>query len=144
MLLARAPGDTWPSSCPFHHDCLEGLASGSAIQARFGASETLERDHPAWTFEALYLGQALATLSAVLSPQKIILGGGVMRQRHLLPRIREACARLLNGYLPRLGPAISFADYIVPPGLGDQSGAIGALCLAREVHKASRAASAQQ
>jgi fructokinase len=137
MPLARAAGDTGPSGCPFHRDCLEGLASGSAIQARFGAPETLDKHHAAWTFEALYLGQALAIISAVLAPQKIILGGGVMRQPHLLPRIRETCARLLNGYLPRLGTAISFEDYIAPPGLGDQSGAIGALCLARQAHDGS-------
>jgi fructokinase len=141
MLLTRAPGDTWPSGCPFHQDCLEGLASGSAIRARFGAPETLEPQHAAWTFEALYLGQALATISTILAPQKVIVGGGLMRQQHLLPRIRAACVCALNGYLSWLGSTIRLEDYIVPPGLGDQSGAIGALCLAREAYQASRPAS---
>jgi fructokinase len=136
MPLARAAGDVGPSGCPFHRDCLEGLASGSAIQARFGAPQTLGKHHEAWTFEALYLGQALAVISTILSPQKIILGGGVMRQQHLWPRVREICARLLNGYLPRLGDAIGFESYIVSPGLGDQAGVIGALCLARAAHGA--------
>jgi fructokinase len=131
MLLARIPDDTKPSGCPFHRDCLEGLASGHAILARFSAPETLPARHEAWTLEALYLGQALATIATVLAPQKIIIGGGVMRQAHLLPRIRQTCARALNGYLPRLGSSSSFDDYIIPPGLGNRAGAMGALCLAR-------------
>jgi fructokinase len=140
MLLARVPGDNGPSGCPFHQDCLEGLASGQAIRARFGAPETLPPQHQAWALEALYLGQALATIATVLAPERIIIGGGVMHQPHLFPRIRHACARVLNGYLPRLGSSISLDDYIVPPGLGDRAGAIGALYLAREADARSRAA----
>jgi fructokinase len=133
MLLARAPGDTRPSSCPFHDDCLEGLASGHAIRARFGEPETLPPEHEAWTLEAVYLGQALATIVTILSPQRIIIGGGVMHQPHVLPRIREACARALHGYLPRLKALSDFEAYIVAPALGDQAGVIGALHLAQEV-----------
>jgi fructokinase len=132
MLLARVPDDTRPSGCPFHQDCLEGLASGHALRTRFGAPETLPPQHEAWTLEALYLGRALATIATVLAPQRIIIGGGVMRQPHLLPRTRRACAHALNGYLPQLGSSISFDDYIIPPGLGDQAGTMGALYLARE------------
>jgi fructokinase len=132
MLMVRAPDDTRPSSCPFHEDCLEGLASGHALRLRFEAPETLSPQHEAWALEAIYLGQALATISTILSPQRIIIGGGVMHQPHLLPRIREACAQALHGYLPRLKSASDFDAYIVPPALGDQAGVIGALYLAQE------------
>jgi fructokinase len=133
MLLTRAPGDTLPSGCPFHQDCLEGLASGHAMRLRFGAPEALPPEHKAWALEAAYLGQALATIAAILSPQRIIVGGGVMHQPHLLPRIREACAQTLHGYLPRLKTPSDFEAYIVAPGLGDAAGVIGALCLAQEI-----------
>jgi len=133
MLLARAPGDTRPSGCPFHQDCLEGLASGQAIRVRFGAPETLPSVHQAWDLEASYLGQALATLAMILSPQRIIIGGGVMHQSHLLPRIREACAQALHGYLPHLKSTSNFEAYIVAPALGDQVGVVGALYLAETV-----------
>jgi fructokinase len=133
MLLARAPGDTRPSGCPFHEDCLEGLASGHAIGVRFGAPETLPPQHEAWTLEATYLGQALATIATILSPQRIVMGGGVMHQPHVLTRLREACARTLHGYLPRLKTASDFEAYIVAPALGDTAGVIGALYLAHEI-----------
>jgi fructokinase len=133
MLLARAPGDTLPSACPFHQDCLEGLASGHAMQLRFGAPKALPPEDKAWALEAAYLGQALATIAAILSPQRIIVGGGVMHQPHLLPRIREACAQTLHGYLPRLKTPSDFEAYIVAPALGDAAGVIGALCLAQEI-----------
>jgi fructokinase len=139
MLLARAPGDIRPSGCPFHDDCLEGLASGQAIRARFGTPELLPPAHEAWTLEAAYLGQALATITTILSPQRIIIGGGVMHQPHLLPRIREVCAQALHGYLPRLGSASDFEAYIVAPALGDEAGVIGALYLAQEVWSLSAA-----
>ena len=132
MLLARVPGDTGPSGCPFHEDCLEGLASGHAIEVRFGAPEQLPLDHEAWVLEAAYLGQALAIITTILSPQRIIIGGGVMHQPLLLLRIREACAQALRGYMPRLITSGDFEAYIVPPALGDRVGVIGALHLAQE------------
>jgi fructokinase len=131
MLLARQPSDRRPSVCPFHEDCLEGLASGHAITVRFGAPESLPPQHEAWTLEALYLGQALATIISLLSPQRIIIGGGVMHHLPLLPHVRSACARTLHGYLPRLKEPGDLASYIVAPALGDQSGIIGALWLAQ-------------
>jgi fructokinase len=137
ILLARLPGDTRPSGCPFHEDCLEGLASGHALEVRFGAPETLPPRHDAWALEAAYLGQALATIAALLSPQRIIIGGGVMHQSHLLPRIREACARALHGYLPPLKTPSDVEAYIVAPALGDQAGVVGALSLAQEVSSRS-------
>jgi fructokinase len=132
MLLARVPGDARPSGCPYHHDCLEGLASGHAIQVRFGGPEQLPSKHEAWVLEAAYLGQALAIITTILSPQRIIIGGGVMHQPLLLPRIREACAQALHGYMPRLKAPRDFEEYIVPPALGDRGGVIGALYLAQE------------
>ena len=136
MLLARVPGDTRPSGCPFHHDCLEGLASGHAIQVRFGAPEQLPSKHEAWVLEATYLGQALAIITTILSPQRIIIGGGVMQQPLLLPRIRDACMQALHDYVPRLKAPSDFEAYIVPPALGDWAGVIGALRLAQEISPA--------
>jgi fructokinase len=132
ILLARVPGDTRPSSCPFHADCLEGLASGHAIRVRFGRPEMLPPEHEAWTLEAAYLGQALATIIAILSPQRIIIGGGVMQQPFLLPQIRAKCAEALHGYWPRLNTPSDFESYIVAPGLGTEAGIVGALYLAQE------------
>jgi fructokinase len=131
-LLARVPGDTRPSGCPFHEDCLEGLASGHAIRVRFGAPETLPPQHGAWMLEARYSGQALATIVTILSSQRIIISGGVMHQPHLLPRIREACAQALRGYVPRLKTLSDFESYIVVPTLGVKAGVMGALHLAQE------------
>jgi fructokinase len=133
MLLVRVPADTRPSGCPFHEDCLQGLASGDAMRLRFGAPEVLPPQHEAWTLEAIYLGQAVATIAAILSPQRIIIGGGVMHQPHLLPRIRESCAKALQGYLPRLKTPSDFEAYILAPALGDRAGVIGALHRAREI-----------
>ena len=120
MLLARAPGDTRPSGCPFHGDCLEGLASGHAIQVRFGEPKSLPPEHEAWMLEAAYLGQALATIIAILSPQRVIIGGGVMHQPFLLAHIRAACARTLHSYVPRLKTPSDFESYIVAPALGSR------------------------
>jgi fructokinase len=134
MPLARAANDSRPSGCPFHEDCLEGLASGHAIRVRFGEPETLPPEHEAWALEAAYLGQALATIVTILSPQRIIIGGGVMHQPHLLTRIREACARALHGYVPRLKTGRDLETYLLPPALGDQSGVIGALQLTQALN----------
>jgi fructokinase len=107
------------------------LASGDAIQVRFGAPETLPPEHEGWAFEAVYLGRALATIATILSPQRVVIGGGIMHQQHLLPRIREACGQALHGYLPRLASAGDFERYIVAPALGDRAGVIGAMHLAQ-------------
>jgi fructokinase len=116
--------------CPFHGNCLEGLACGPAIQARWGApGETLPPDHPAWDLEAHYLALALVDFICTLSPQGIVIGGSVMHQPQLLPLVRAKVKTLLNDYLvhPRLA---TLDDYLVPPGLGDQAGVLGALALA--------------
>lgn len=124
--VRRDPADPFPGSCPFHRDCLEGLAAGPAIAARWGRSaEELPADHPAWDLEAEYLAQLAATLSLVLSPQKILFGGGVMQQPSLLPRLRSRLASHLAGYLD--------PPEIAPPALGQRSGILGALALAQRL-----------
>ena len=125
--------DPYPGWCPYHGDCLEGLANGPAIEARWGQrGETLPADHPAWPLEAHYLALGLVSFICVLSPQRIIMGGGVMRQKHLFPMIREEVKVVLNGYIQ--SPAIleEIDSYIVPPGLGNRSGVLGAIALAQQ------------
>ena len=132
VLLPRdRAADPFPGMCPFHGDCLEGLASGPALLARWGQSaESLPEGHPAWALEAHYLALAVVNFVCALSPQRIILGGGVMDQAHLFPLIRREVVALLNGYL-RAGEILDGIDtYIVPPGLGNRSGRLGALAMA--------------
>ncbi len=124
--IPRDPTDPFPGACPFHHDCLEGLASGPAMEKRWGTpAETLPADHPAWDLEARYLASGLASLTYSFSPEKIILGGGVAGSPGLLEKIRTALKARLAGYIP--APAIS------APGLGPRSGILGALLLAHSL-----------
>lgn len=123
--------DPFPGNCPFHGDCLEGLASGPAIQARWGCpAAELPRDHPAWELEARYLALAVSNLACTISPERIILGGGVMEQRHLFDLIHQHTLALLNGYLESERITAEIDRYIVPPGLGNRAGVLGALALA--------------
>lgn len=123
--------DPFPGGCPFHGDCLEGLVCGPALEARWGQrGETLPPDHPAWDLEARYIALGLATWICTLSPQRIILGGGVMRQAHLFPRIRAQVLTLLNGYIQASEILEGIAQYIVPPALGGDAGVLGAIALA--------------
>lgn len=126
--------DPFDGVCPFHGDCLEGLASGPAMAARWGQpAETLPADHPAWALEAHYLALALQNVVCTLSPRRIVLGGGVMDQPGLLARVRRDLGRLLNGYVQ--APAILHAmdQYVVAPGLGARAGVVGALELAARI-----------
>lgn len=133
--LVRDPErDPFTGICPYHSDCLEGLACGPAIKARWHASaEQLPADHPAWELEADYLGQAMATLLCILSPQRIIVGGGVMSQLHMFPRVRAATQRWLNGYLQHPHILVHPEQLIVPPALGSRAGVLGAIALAMRV-----------
>lgn len=125
--------DPYPGCCPYHGDCLEGLASGPALEGRWGQrGEALPPDHPAWDLEARYLALALVDFICTLSPQRILLGGGVMRQRHLFPRIRRAVQDLLAGYIRARALSEEVEAYIAPPGLGDRAGVLGALALAAQ------------
>lgn len=129
--LARDP---FPGACPYHGDCLEGLASGPALEKRWGArAETLPPDHPAWKLEARYLALALVNFICTLSPQRIILGGGVMEQAQLFPLIRREVQQLLNGYVQSPVIIENIDAYIVPPGLGKRAGVLGAIALAETV-----------
>ncbi len=123
--------DPFAGACPYHGDCLEGLAAGPALRARWGQpAESLPPDHPAWPLEAQYLALALVNYMCILSPMRILLGGGVMQQPGLLPMIRRPAVELLRGYLDLGTVRPDLADYIVAPGLGDRSGILGALALA--------------
>lgn len=125
--------DPFAGICPYHGDCLEGLACGPAMQARWGVSaESLPIDHPAWKPEARYLALACVSFMCILSPQRIILGGGVMNQRHLFPLIRREVLTLLNGYIQAPVVLENIDIYIVPPMLGNQAGLLGALALAEQ------------
>jgi fructokinase len=123
--------DPFPGQCPFHGDCLEGLAAGPALEARWGQpASTFPLDHPAWTLETHYLSLGLATFICTLAPQRIIMGGGVMQQTHLFPRLRREVQQLLNDYVQTPALRQHIDEYIVPPALGDQSGVLGAIALA--------------
>lgn len=123
--------DPFRGVCPFHGDCLEGLASGPAMAARWGApAETLGAGHPAWALEARYLALALQNIVCTLSPERIVLGGGVMAQSALLPRVRTELAAQLNGYIQAPAVLERIDDYVVAPALGDRAGVAGALVLA--------------
>ena len=132
MMLVPQEEDSMPDGiCPFHRHCLEGLACGPAIEKRWGLSAKLmTEDHPAWELEAQYLAQMCANLIFTLSPEMIVLGGGVMQQMHLFPRIRRKTLELLGGYVDseKMTPE-GMEGYIVPPGLGINSGVVGALLL---------------
>lgn len=123
--------DPYEGCCPFHGDCLEGLACGPALEARWGGpAKELPEEHEAWGLEAHYLALAAVNIVCTLSPQRIILGGGVMEQEHLFPRIRSAVTGLLNDYVK--APAIleRMDSFIVPPELGGRAGVLGAVALA--------------
>lgn len=134
MLLRRDPEqDPFPGSCPYHGGCLEGLASGPALERRWGVrAETLPPDHPAWALEAHYIALGLVNLIVVLSPQRIILGGGVMQQPQVFPLLRTRVLELLNGYVQAPQILRGIEEYIVPPGLGSRAGVAGALALAMQ------------
>jgi fructokinase len=126
--------DPFPGVCPFHGDCWEGLATGPAIEARWGAKgQDLPSAHPAWQLEAHYLAQGVANLLCVLSPQRIILGGGVMRQASLLSMVQHKTLELLGGYIQAREITERIEQYIVPPALGDNAGVLGAIALASAV-----------
>ena len=125
--------DPYPGHCPYHGDCLEGMTCGPAIADRWGVpGHELPADHPAWDLEAHYLAIALHNFVCTLSPQRIILGGGVMDQPQLFSKIRTKLKKSLAGYVQ--APAIleDVENYVVPPGLGNQAGVLGALALAEE------------
>ncbi len=130
VMTRRHPDDHYLGFCPYHGDCLEGLVAGPAIEARWKQKGSeLPIDHPAWEMEAYYLAQAVAGTILTLSPKKVILGGGVMKQLHLFPMIRQHVYTQLNGYVNAEAILHGMDQYIVPPGLGDNAGLCGAVAL---------------
>ncbi|TWB68331.1 fructokinase [Nitrospirillum amazonense] len=131
LLVRRDPArDPYAGHCPYHGDCLEGLACGPAIEARVGRPATeLADDHPVWDLVGDYLGQMAANLLFALSPQRIVIGGGVGGRPGLLDRVRHHAERRIGGYIDHPALADGLAGFIVPPGLGVEAGLAGALAL---------------
>lgn len=130
ILLPRREDDAYAGKCPYHGTCLEGLAAGPAIEERWGKkAEELSNRQEVWELEAHYLALAVTNYIMILSPQKIILGGGVMHQEQLLPLIRQKVTQMLGGYL-KTKELDDMDSYIVLPSLNDNQGILGALKLA--------------
>ncbi|UOQ48513.1 ROK family protein [Gracilibacillus caseinilyticus] len=130
--VARHPDDNYEGTCPYHHDCLEGIAAGPSLEKRWGKKgHELAENEKVWEMEAFYLAQALTNYIYILSPERIIMGGGVMKQQQLFPLVRKKVLEMLNEYVssPHLTEA-EIDQYIVPPGLTDEAGIKGALYLA--------------
>jgi fructokinase len=126
--------DPFPGICPFHGDCFEGLANGPAIEKRLGTAGALVPENdPFWNIESDYIASALMNYVLTLSPKKIVLGGGVMQRDFLFPRVRQRVRELLNGYVVSKSLMENIDDYIVPPGLGNQAGSLGAIALAMQI-----------
>lgn len=135
ILLPRRADDPYEGKCPYHKTCLEGLAAGPAIEARWGKKAEELADCPeVWELEAYYLAHAIAGYIMILSPQKIILGGGVMHQEQLMPLVREKVKELLGGYL-RTKELEDMDSYLVLPSLHDDQGILGALKLGIDAWK---------
>lgn len=129
ILVRKHKNDTYEGNCPFHKNCLEGVAAGPAIEARWGKKgDELACQNEVWEMEAYYIAQGLMTYTLTLSPERIVLGGGVMKQRQLFPLIRKELEKLMANYvsMPNLD------EYIVPPALGDNAGITGCLLLAMQ------------
>jgi len=139
--VARKPGDTFAGVCPYHGDCIEGLASGPAIEKRAGKpASQIGADDPTWDFVAHGLAQLLHTMVLTTAPQRIFLGGGVLSgQPQLFERIQQELKRSLNRYVEAPELEQGLAQYIVPPGLGAMAGPLGALALAADAEHLSAA-----
>jgi fructokinase len=128
--------DPFPGVCPFHGDCLEGLASGLSMSKRWNQeAETLPDTHPAWDLEAEYIALALVDLIYAYSPLRIVLGGGVPQHPGLHQVVRRKVQQLLNGYLHSPMVSEKIDEYILPPSLGNRSGVLGAIAMAINEHR---------
>ena len=125
--------DPFPGLCSYHSDCFEGLASGPAISSRWGKpAQELPDNHPAWELEAHYIALALTSYICILSPERIILGGGVMERTVMLPLIRGEVQKFLNNYISKPEITKNIDNYIITPELGKYAGVLGAIALAEE------------
>lgn len=130
LKMAIDPNDPFKGNCPSHGACFEGMASGPAIEARWGKSAKELADRPeVWELEADYITQEMAAVIFLLSPQKIILGGGVMHQTQLFPLIRKKVVEYINNYIDTK-ELRNINNYIVPAALNDNQGIMGAIKLA--------------
>lgn len=129
IIVRTHPEDDYKGWCPSHGDCLEGLANGPSVEQRYGIkAQDLEPNHKIWKIISYYIAQALVNYSLILRPEKIILGGGIMKQDHILEMIKKEFMILLKDYIE----VPSMDQYIVRPALGDNAGIIGGLILARQ------------
>lgn len=126
LKVPRAPGDDFKGVCPFHTDCLEGLASGPSIGERWGQpAHELPADHPAWDTQAWYLAHGILSLLAIVSPSRVIVGGGVSQVAGLHDKINARLTEIAAGYFP----PVQVPAYVVPPALGQEAGIRGAFLL---------------
>ena len=131
-IVRRHETDNYEGFCPYHSDCLEGLAAGPAIERRWGKKGfELQDQTEVWELESYYLAQALVQFILILSPKRIVMGGGVMKQKQMFPFIQKKVQELLNGYVAVPEILDHIDEYIVPPALGDNAGITGALMLAK-------------
>ncbi|ESQ74186.1 ROK family protein [Asticcacaulis sp. AC402] len=138
--VRRQPDDSYAGHCPFHGDCLEGLACGPAIQARTGkAGETLAADDPVWSLTGRYLAELFHSLILIASPQRILVGGGIGLNPAVLTAARDAAHSGLGGYIEALEDRSTFDEFIQPAHLGDRAGVMGALALAQGASHEHRA-----
>lgn len=135
ILLERHPADAYKGCCPYHNNCFEGLAAGPAIEGRYGKKAIELTNIPeVWELEADYIAKALVNYILILSPERIVLGGGVMHQEQLFPLIRKKTAEYLNEYI-KTKQIEHMETYIVPPSLNDNQGVLGCLKLALQAYK---------
>ena len=131
MRLVKRSDDNYEGHCPFHKGCLEGLTAGPAVGERWGKKGAeIPEDHVAWDLEGYYIGQACASFVLILSPKKIILGGGVMHKKNVLPAVHKYTKEFLNDYIQKDEVTKNIDSYIILPGLGDNAGIVGAIALA--------------
>ena len=132
ILMRRNPADSYEGKCPYHKDCFEGLASGPAINERCKVpAYEIPADDSVWELEADYIAQAVTNYILAYSPEKVVLGGGVMEQIHLFPMIRERVAKYMNGYITTK-QICDIDNYIVPATLNGKQGIFGAYYLAKQ------------
>ncbi len=122
--------DPFPGVCPYHGDCWEGLASGRAVEARWGRPAPELADEAVWELQAEYLALGLVCVISVLSPERIVIGGGLMKRPGLLSLVQHAVTGLMNGYLDNTAMTDGIASYITLPALGSKAGLLGAIALA--------------
>jgi len=133
MRLVKRSDDNYEGHCPFHKGCLEGLTAGPAVGERWGKKGAeIPEDHVAWDLEGYYIGQACASFVLILSPKKIILGGGVMHKKNVLPAVHKYTKEFLNDYIQKDEVTKNIDSYIITPGLGDNAGIVGSIALAVE------------